>query len=123
MDNQNISLLANGAKKIAIEEINDNKYCLEYELEINNKKNIKLYCTKTEIILPQSNNYVGKLRLIEKKGEYDYLTISSEGIQNKNSVVDNKNIVDNKIITGNMGLYLLLILVIIMMLMIILYSN
>ena len=62
---------------------------------MNNKKNIKLYCTKTEIILPQSNDYVGELKLIEKIGEQDYLTIPP------------KNIQDNKIIKDNNGLYIL----------------
>jgi hypothetical protein len=114
LSNPNISLLTNGAIKILIEEMTDNKYCLEYDLEINNKKNIKLYYTIKEIKLQQSDNYIGKLKLVKKTGEQDYLTIPSKEIQDK-------NINDNQIITGNIGLYILII--IIMLLMTIGYIN
>jgi len=105
INNQNIHLLINGASKITIEQINNNKYCLEYELEIDDKKNIKLYCTKRELKLLEHDNYIGKLKLVERIGDQDYLYESND-IQN--------NITDDKIINGNMGICLLLICVIIM---------
>ena len=110
MTNPNISLLINGATSVFIDEINDNKYCLEYELDINNNKNIRYHYIKTEIIQPKSENYIAKLKLVNKNEEYDYAPIPQEEtnehlVEDLNKYLSEQS--DKKIFKGNRGLIML----------------